>query len=382
MILKESKLLQESIEQYLIVESRQILLENIKNNPKKYFIINEDYKQYYSKEDWKVIEEGIWDTITGVASSVGDYFKENPRQGIQSIADVVSIFDPTGIVDLINGIFYYIFKDYFSAFFSFLGAALTMGGLLLTATGAGAVAGVPMEVAGKAVQTTKVAIKAGKITNVSVKEIGIAAKIAAPAIKRVAMIVEKVPLVKGVGKWLTKSADNVANVAVKEGATIDDVSKAVGSTNTEMANNPVVKSFTSKVVDAVKKQNLKPSVLQTGFAGLSTYGTWLSIDDYSLQKVALAQLQESFEKEGLKFDQNSEIIKKYLPEVIQDIKQERDKCRETGPDACKSSFEKFAENYPKTANLVSSLGKTIAQGIYDFGKKGADVLSKTDIRSN
>jgi hypothetical protein len=257
-----------------------------------------------------------------------------------------------------------------------------MGGLLLTATGAGAVAGVPMEIAGKAVQTTKVAIKAGKITNVSVKEIGIAAKIAAPAIKRVAMIVEKVPLVKGVGKWLTKSADNVANVAVKEGATIDDISKAVGSTNTEMANNPVVKSFTSKVVDAVKKQNLKPSVLQTGFAGISTYGTWLSIDEYSLQKVALAQLQESFEKEGLKFDQNSEIIKKYLPEVIQDIKQERDKCRKTGPDACKSSFEKFAENYPKTANLVSSLGKTIAQGIYDFGQKGADVLSKTDMRSN
>lgn len=352
----------------MIVESRQILLENIKNNPKKYFIINEDYKQYYSKEDWKVIEEGIWDTITGVASSVGDYFKENPRQGIQSIADVVSIFDPTGIVDLINGIFYYIFKDYFSAFFSFLGAALTMGGLLLTATGAGAVAGVPMEIAGKAVQTTKVAIKAGKITNVSVKEIGIAAKIAAPAIKRVAMIVEKVPLVKGVGKWLTKSADNVANVAVKEGAPIDDVSKAVGSTNTEMANNPVVKSFTSKVVDAVKTQGVKPSMLQVGFAGLGSYGVWMQADEATLRKIAIEQLKDVFQKEGIEFDINSKNAEFYINSTIKKLDRERRNCK--SEEECKTNFQKLGEKYPSILKALEGLKK--------FGDYGAELIKPSN----
>ena len=163
MIISESQILKDSLNKHLLFESRKILFENIINNPKHYFIINEDYKKYCTEEEWEVIQEGIWDTIKDIGSKISDYASTNPRELIQSVADIASIFDPTGLVDLVNGIFYYYFKDYFSAFFSFLGAGLTMGGLLLSATVAGAAAGVPMEIAGKAVQVTKVAIKSGKI---------------------------------------------------------------------------------------------------------------------------------------------------------------------------------------------------------------------------
>ena len=372
MIIQESKLLRESVNQYLILESRQILLENIKNNPKQYFVINEDYKKYCTEEEWKVIEEGIWDTIKDVAGKVGSWFTENPRAGIQNIADVVSIFDPTGIVDLTNGIFYYIFKDYFSAFFSFLGAALVMPGFLLSLSGAGAVAGIPMEIAGKAVQTAKAAIKAGKVSSTAVKDIGIAAKIAAPGIGKISKTLETIPFVGDIGKWLTKSADNVAALATKEGTTIADVSKAVGSTSTEVANNPVVKSLSSKVIDATKKYGA-----QTAFAGLGIYGVWANIEESEINKLALLQLKEQFEKKKIPFDPESKVVKKYLPQVAEEIRQQKNKCTKQNEEECKTNFEKFSKEFPKTANLITKLG----QGVITGAQIGASFLEKTDIRN-
>lgn len=368
MIIQESKLLRESVEQYLILESRQILLENIKNNPRQYFIINEDYKKYCTEEEWKILEEGVWDTIKGVAGSIGDYFSEDPRKGIQAVADIVSIFDPTGIVDLVNGIFYYYFKDYFSAFFSFLGAALVMGGIALTAAtgGVGAVAGVPAAAAGKAVQTVKVAAKAGKIAGVSAKEIGVATKMATPYVSKIAKLVEKVPIIGGVSRWLTKSADNVAAVATKEGATIADVSKAVGSTSTEMANNPVVKGFTSRVVDTVKKQGIKPTALQVGFAGLGSYGIYMQADQKTLEKVAIEMLKNSFSKEGMVFDPSSEDSKKDIQAVVKSLENQRKGCRTE--EECKSLLEK----YPTVAAAFAKIGKA--------GQAGGEFIGKFDPR--
>lgn len=367
MIIQESKLLRESVEQYLILESRQILLENIKNNPRQYFIINEDYKKYCTEEEWKVIEEGIWDTISGAASSIGDWFSENPRQGIQSVADVVSIFDPTGIVDLVNGIFYYYFKDYFSAFFSFLGAALTMGGLLLTASVAGAAVGVPMEVAGKAAQTLKVAAKAGKVSEAAVKDIAIGTKMAAPALGKIAKTVENIPFIGGAARWLTKSTDNVAALATKETATITDVSKAVGSTSTEMANNPVVKGFTSRVVDVVKKQGFKPSKLQVGFAGLGAYGIWMQADNSTLRKVAIEQLKQSFEKQGLKFDPNDKSNENSISMVAKALEDQRNGCK--SEEECKG----FLEKHPGIAAALAKIGQA--------GHAGGEFIGKFDPRN-
>jgi len=368
MIINETNLLRESINDYLILESRQILLENIKNNPKKYFVINEHYKQFCNEEEWDIIQEGIWDTIKDVAGKIGDWFSNNPRQGIQSIADIVSIVDPTGIVDLVNGIFYYYFKDYFSAFFSFLGAALTMGGLLLTATAAGAIAGVPMEVAGKAVQTTKVAVKTGKVASTGAKEIGIATKIAMPAITKISKIIEKIPFFGGAGKWITKSADDVVEVAMKKGSKIEDVSKALNAGgSTEIATNPVVKSLTGRVVDAVKKQGVKPSLLQTGFAGLGVYGIYLQADDYQIEKIATEELKQAAQDEGITFDPNDEEDKDLLQAQIQFHKTKIKNCK-AGED-CRY----FIEKNPIISTVLSGLGS--------FGQKGGEVLKSFDPRA-
>lgn len=366
MIISETQMLKDSLNKHLLFESKKILFENVINNPKHYFIINEDYKKYCSEEEWKVIEEGIWDTIKDVGSKISDYASANPRQMIQTVADIASIFDPTGLIDLVNGIFYYHFKDYFSAFFSFLGSALTMGGLLLTATVAGAAAGVPMEVAGKAVQATKVAIKSGKVASVGAKEVGIAAKMARPALAKIAGMISGIPFVGGIGRWLLKSSDNVASVALKDGAKVDDVAKALNSTNKEIASNPVVKSFTGRVVDTIKAQGLKPSKIQVGLAGAATYGSYLHADEYVLRMMAIKQLASDFQKEGLNFDPNA-------PENQQAI-QLLTKAFENKQKGCKTEEEckGFLEKHPAAMSVL--------QGLANFGKSGAKLIAPEDAK--
>jgi hypothetical protein len=378
MIVTNSQLLNATLNNYILFESKVILFESIIDNPKRYFVISENYKKYLSSKDYQILEEAIWDTIKDVGGKIKDYATSKPREMIQGVADVVSIFDPTGLVDLVNGIFYYYFKDYFSAFFSFLGASLTMGGLLLTATGGGSVVGIPMEVAGKAVQVTKVAVKAGKVATAGAKELAITAKLAKPAISKVASLVEKVPLVGGMGNWFLKSADNVSALVTKEGATMADVSRALGSTSTEISNNPVVKGFASRVVGAVKNQGLKPSVMQTGLAGLGIYGLWGNVEDAELESLAMIQIKEEFEKRGLKFDPNNKRVRASLPEVVEELRTEKNKCKKENERECRTHFEKFSRNYPKTAMAISNAGKTVLSGI----QSGVNALEKTDMRNN
>jgi hypothetical protein len=367
MIISESQILKDSLNKHLLFESKKILFENIINNPKHYFIINEDYKKYCTEEEWEVIQEGIWDTIKDIGSKISDYASTNPREMIQTVADIASIFDPTGLIDLVNGIFYYHFKDYFSAFFSFLGSALTMGGLLLTATVAGAAAGVPMEIAGKAVQTTKVAIKSGKIANAGIKEVGVATKMARPALAKIAGMISNIPFVGGIGRWLLKSSDNVASVALKDGAKADDIAKALNSTSTEISNNPVVKGFTERVINIAKSQALKPSMLQTGFAGLGTYALWANIDENSLRKVAIAQLSDAYAKEGMKFDPNESDSKMFIDVTMNKLKKEKYNCKTE--EECKSNLEKIIQQYPSVGTVLQSLNK--------FGESGAQLIKQT-----
>jgi len=375
MIIKESKLLQESINQHLIFESRQILLENIKNDPRKYFVINEDYKKYLSDEDYKILEEGIWDTIKSVAGKIGDYFSEKPQQAIQGLADVVSIFDPTGIVDLVNGIFYYYFKDYFSAFFSFLGAILTMPGFLISLSGAGAIAGIPMIAAAKSTKAVKSAIKAGSVGGEVIKELPVVAKVAKGGFEKVASMLKGKPFVGNIGEWLTKSIDNVA--ALKGEISAVDIQKAVGGGSTEIANNPVVKSLSNNVVSKIGK-DFKPSKIQAGFAALSLYGVWGNIEDSELEKIALVQMKEQFDKKGIDFDPKSSVVKKYLPKAVEELRNEKNKCKKDNEEECKSNFEKFSAKFPKTANVITKVGKGIITG----AQIGANFLEKTDIRNN
>jgi hypothetical protein len=242
-----------------------------------------------------------------------------------------------------------------------------MGGLLLTATVAGAAAGVPMEIAGKAVQTTKVAIKSGKIANAGIKEVGVATKMARPALAKIAGMISNIPFVGGIGRWLLKSSDNVASVALKDGAKADDIAKALNSTSTEISNNPVVKGFTERVINIAKSQALKPSMLQTGFAGLGTYALWANIDENSLRKVAIAQLSDAYAKEGMKFDPNESDSKMFIDVTMNKLKKEKYNCKTE--EECKSNLEKIIQQYPSVGTVLQSLNK--------FGESGAQLIKQT-----
>ena len=358
------------IEEYLIFESNQILLENIQKNPKKFFIISEEYKKYVSPKDYALLEESIWDTIKSVTGKVGDYFSSSPRKAIQGIADVASIIDPTGIVDLVNGIFYYYFKDYFSAFFSFLGALLVLPGFLLSLTGAGAVVGVPMIVAGKAVKGVKLALKAGKLTSVSAKEVGIITRLAIPGFETLGALLTKLPFGSGIGKWLSSSAQKIEKAAFRKGAKIEDIAKTLGASSSEISKSPVVKSLTSKVVNVAKKR-FKPSKLQAAFAGVGTYGMWTEMDEEGLRKVAIAQLTQGFKEEGMEFDINAADSEQYINLRIGKLDRERRNCGTE--QQCKSAFQKLIEKYPSITTALTSMLKVASLG--------ADALEATDLRS-
>lgn len=137
--------------------------KHFSENYRELAILPSTLRESLNVREYKLLKEGILDTIGNVASAAYekvkgwasdalDFAQKSPAAFAQSIADVVSIFDPTGLVDLINGSIYLARGENLSAFFCGIGAIFTLPGFLASLTGAGAVAGVPMIVAGKTIK--------------------------------------------------------------------------------------------------------------------------------------------------------------------------------------------------------------------------------------
>jgi hypothetical protein len=215
-----------------------IRLKDIKENYKNYAILTNSSIIAESKtlKEIKIIQEGIWDSIKDVASSayekvksgvssVLDYAQKSPAELMQSIADVVSVFDPTGLVDLINGSVYFARGEISSAFFSFVGAAMVLPGFISSLTVAGAAVGVPMIAAGKAL---KGILKFGGKIGAPILNFAAKALKTGGVVEKLLSVGAKIP---GLGKFLEfiKGAIPKFTKAAEEGGSVSEIlSKVFG----------------------------------------------------------------------------------------------------------------------------------------------------------
>ena len=295
-------------------------LKDLEKNYKEYFNLETSSILIESKtlDEIRVIQEGLWDSIKGVASSayetvkkgvgsVMDFVNKDPASFWQSVADVVSIFDPTGLIDLINGSIYFARGEITTAFFSFVGAAMVLPGFISSLTVAGAVAGVPMIAAGKALKNIlkfggkiggpilKLASKALKAGGVVEKLLSVGAKV--PGLGTFLNFIKgKIPVfikavdeggdvsgilakVFGKGDGIIKAADKAAENLVQKGTQIATKGATTAATKTATAaaekagkditsrgiKNQITKTANKDAAAAVSKYTtaMKPSTFQT-----------------------------------------------------------------------------------------------------------------------
>jgi hypothetical protein len=267
--------------------------KNLRDNPKKYVKFSPILKESISDKKYLILQEGILDSISDFASSayekvkstvsnVIDYAKQAPGKFLQSVADVVSIFDPTGLVDLINGSIYFSQGENLSAFFCALGAAFTLPGFISTLSGVGAVAGVPMIVAGK---TLKGILKFGGKISETLLKFGAKILKMGGVVEKLLQIGSKIP---GLGKFLEFFKNTVPKFvkAVDEGGKSESIlAKVFGSAESVIkAPGKAAETLVSKGTALAGEKTAEKLALhmpksklgkaiQIGGAGLMTAGT-------------------------------------------------------------------------------------------------------------
>lgn len=223
-------------------------LERFKNfveNYKKEVVFPKILKESLSQKQYKILQEGVWDSVKdfassayekvkGWASDAVEYAKKSPLDFAQTIGDIISLIDPTGIVDLINGSVYLAREEYLSAFFCGVAALFVLPGFIASLSGVGAVAGIPMIVAGK---TLKGILKfGGKITEPLIK---LAIKILESG-KVVSKLLEIGSRIPGLGKFLEFFKNIIPKFlkAAKEGGSVEKILQKVFGTANNIIKAP------------------------------------------------------------------------------------------------------------------------------------------------
>lgn len=226
----------------------RLKLEKFKDlsiNYKNYVSFPSVLKESLGTKHYRLLKEGILDAIgdaastayekvKGWASDAVEHATKSPIEFAQTIGDIVSLFDPTGIVDLINGSVYLARGEYLSAFFCGIAAIFLLPGFISSLTGAGAVAGIPMIVAGK---TIKGILKVGgKISEPLLKFAAKILKMGGAAEKMLA-IAAKIP---GLGKFIEFFKGIIPKFvkAVEEGGKSETILGKVFGTTSDIIKAP------------------------------------------------------------------------------------------------------------------------------------------------
>lgn len=212
---------------------------DIKYNYRNYFKFPAVLKESIGTKKYNLMVEGFLDwageKISSAASWVSDkaagvieLAKKSPGEFLQGLADIISIFDPTGLVDLINGSIYLYRGEKLSAFFCGIGAAFTLPGFISTVASGGVagVAGVPMIAAGK---TLKGILKAGgRISEVLIKY---AAKILKMGgiLEKILSVMKSIPGLGSFAKFFAESVPKFIKAAKEGGKTETILGKVFGT---------------------------------------------------------------------------------------------------------------------------------------------------------
>lgn len=266
-------------------------LENFKYSYKEKIVFPKILKESISDKKYQLLKEQFLDKVKDIASSalekakewtgnVVDFAQKSPVAFAQGIADIVSIFDPTGLVDLINGSIYLARGEKLYAFFCAIGAAFTLPGFISSLTGVGAIAGVPMIAIGK---TLKGILRVGgKITGPIIKA---ASKIlkSGGVITKLVEIASKLPGLKTFVKFFEEMAPKFVKAADAGGEPTTILSKVFGTADNvvkapgKLADQLVAKGTAITGEKAASKVGFEVAkgkfgkAMQVGGAGLLAY---------------------------------------------------------------------------------------------------------------
>jgi len=218
--------------------------------------------QIYKEEQKKVIEEK-WQKLSGKDKKIVlEMLKiQHPEKSMliseakwyNTLGDIVGIFDPTGVVDLINGISYWRQGDKLFAVLSWISVLPYVGDLiakpvigLFKMGGASAKAFKAASLAGDAAKMAEIAKTSGPLKGLVTKVNQWGPKILEPLGKAV----EKVPMV---GKGMVQSVENYVKVFKDANKTMSQAAQtAVGLTKKKAAQG-LTKTESKELKDALKK---------------------------------------------------------------------------------------------------------------------------------
>lgn len=241
--------------------------------------LQEKMIQIYKEEQKKVIEEK-WQKLSGkdkkiVLEMLKSQYPEksilvSESKWYNTLGDIVGIFDPTGIVDLINGISYWRQGDKLFALLSWISVIPYVGDLvakpvvgLFKMGGASAKAFKAASLAGDAAKMAEIAKTSGPLKGLLTKVNQWAPKVLEPLGKAV----EKVP---GVGKGMVKSVENFINLFKDAGKTMTKAADTAIDLTARKASKGLSKAESKELQSA-----LRQATNFRGFRDLQGNKSWL-----------------------------------------------------------------------------------------------------------
>ena len=240
--------------------------------------LNEKISQIYQEELYKVIEEK-WSRLSSndkefVIEMLKIVYPEKSNLVTESkwyntVGDIVGIFDPTGVVDLINGISYWRQGDKLFALLSWISVVPFIGDViakpitgLFKIGGGSAKAFKAASLAGDAVKMAEIAKNTGPLG----KMLGSVSKWGGKVLEPLGKAVGKVP---GVGKGLVKGVEDY----IKLFKDANGVMKTGAKEAIELTAKKAAKGLTSVEAKSLEKA-LKTATQFKGFRGFKGTAGW------------------------------------------------------------------------------------------------------------
>jgi hypothetical protein len=218
--------------------------------------------EIYNEERIKIIQEK-WDTLSGkdkrlVLEMLKQIYPEKSRliteaKWYNTVGDIVGIFDPTGVVDLINGVSYWRQGDKLFAVLSWISVIPYVGDLiakpvvgLFKLGGESAKLFKAASVAGDAAKMAEIAKQGGPLAGLLTKVNTWAPKVLEP----LARGVKKIP---GIGPGMVKGVEDYIKLFKDASKNMDVAAQTAINLTAKGAKNPLTKAEADLLKDALKQ---------------------------------------------------------------------------------------------------------------------------------
>ena len=231
--------LEDAIYEALIEEG---ILDDIKQAYKDLKVVGSDLL----KGDLKLVSRATklaWNDFTELA-------ERDPVAFGLALSEILSVFDPTGIADLVNAVVYYSREEYLAAFISAMIGSLTATAAILTVSGAGTLVGVGFYGLVKSFKAIKAA---GNVTKL-IPLFKALLSVAKPVLNFLKKAALKIPGLKKIVDWVAGVFQRMQAALTQYYKTVEEALEDVfQSTKTAASAPKMSKGMAAKAVARAKK---------------------------------------------------------------------------------------------------------------------------------